>query len=194
MTVAGGNKNSTFDWTAERIAELRTKWESYESASDIASHFSGLPNGPSRSAVIGKVHRLKLEKRRDPWKRIPSPRSALELEARAERERQRLREKYAKRRLRLHQRQVFGGPIVNFTEDKPLPQEPPPPVEFFGIALLDLNRDECRYPRGEGASVLFCGQPQIEGSSYCRHCHSIVYAPSRPDRRKPFIPARGAAV
>lgn len=46
-------------WTDERVAELRRLWDEGKSASQIERAVGA----PSRSAVIGKVHRLGLEKR-----------------------------------------------------------------------------------------------------------------------------------
>lgn len=47
------------------------------------------------------------------------------------------------------------------------------------ILLIDLGRDDCRYPYGDGPFV-FCGHPQRGESSYCP-AHSIltVHTPQR---------------
>lgn len=47
-------------WTDERIETLKRRWAEGWSATEIASRLPGI----SRSAVLGKVHRLGLEKRR----------------------------------------------------------------------------------------------------------------------------------
>jgi len=43
------------------------------------------------------------------------------------------------------------------------------------ISLLELERDDCRYPYGgekEGEEITFCGHPRQPGSSYCTpHFH-----------------------
>ena len=46
-------------WTDERIETLKRLWSEGHSASQIAGELGGV----SRNAVIGKVHRLKLESR-----------------------------------------------------------------------------------------------------------------------------------
>jgi hypothetical protein len=184
--MGGGNKVSgTFDWTAARIAELRAKWEDCESATAIERHFAGLENSPSRSAILGKVHRLRLAKRREAWKRIEPARSSAELVARAERERQRVREKYARSRQR--KLAMMGPQLV----PDAYPVVDPPPPEFLGVSLIDLASTQCHYPRGEGP-YLYCGQPKERGS-YCGHCYRIVYTPHRPARRAPFIQRGWAA-
>ena len=51
-------------WTEERIATLKTMWESGSTASQIADELGGV----SRNAVIGKAHRLGLKARPSPVK------------------------------------------------------------------------------------------------------------------------------
>lgn len=58
------------------------------------------------------------------------------------------------------------------------------PYNFLGIKFMDLQPEHCRYPSGN--PTLFCGQPKMEGSSYCAHCHAICtnsptpHNPSQP--------------
>ena len=56
-------------WTDERIATLRKLWEDGHPASKIAEQLGGV----SRNAVIGKAHRLGLEKRPSPVKADKAP-------------------------------------------------------------------------------------------------------------------------
>ena len=67
--------------------------------------------------------------------------------------------------------------------DKP---RPPKPVKTFmaqavvprttdviprSVSLIDLRKNDCRYPYGDG-DFLFCGHPKMVGSSYCvAHFH-----------------------
>jgi hypothetical protein len=57
---AGINQNgvASIFWTEARIAGLRERWTAGESSSVVAAAF-----GTTRNAIIGKVHRLKLERR-----------------------------------------------------------------------------------------------------------------------------------
>jgi hypothetical protein len=58
------------------------------------------------------------------------------------------------------------------------------PHQFLGIPFLDLEPQHCRYPVGEDAAMLFCGQPRMEGSSYCEFCHAICHtAPASKGQR-----------
>jgi GcrA cell cycle regulator len=43
------------------------------------------------------------------------------------------------------------------------------------LSVIDLEPGDCRYPYGgdeEGEAITFCGHPQRQGSSYCRHIFS----------------------
>lgn len=48
-----------------------------------------------------------------------------------------------------------------------------PPADFLGIKFMDLQRGQCRYPRGEDV-ITFCGQPVQAGSSYCPSCRRMT--------------------
>jgi hypothetical protein len=41
--------------------------------------------------------------------------------------------------------------------------------------LLELEDGDCRYPFGESAPYLFCGDPAQDKSSYCSACHAIAW-------------------
>lgn len=60
-------------WTDERVGQLLTLWGEGKSATDISRHFLG---EVSRSAVIGKVHRLRLADRPTASKYTPKTRPA----------------------------------------------------------------------------------------------------------------------
>lgn len=93
-------------------------------------------------------------------------------------------------------RQPTSSPALQMRADE-IPERPPPAVrasEFHWsirppvfervtqarlrcvdvdprhLALLELERDDCRYPYGgdeEGEAITFCGHPRRDGSSYC---------------------------
>ena len=68
-------------------------------------------------------------------------------------------------------------------KSKPLPEEAFM-QDFIGLPLVELEANDCRYPQGEGP-YLFCGQPAIEGSSYCAYHHRLCHngIPERPVKR-----------
>jgi hypothetical protein len=101
------------------------------------------------------------------------------------------RQRIAKR-LKLRQPSHGGGAVM---VESVIREEPPPRPEFLGIALLDLQRRQCRFPQGEGASISFCGQKVISGESWCRDCYRIVYQAPRPAppsiEAAPYLPTGG---
>jgi hypothetical protein len=97
------------------------------------------------------------------------------------------RQRIAKR-LKVRQPSHGGGAVM---VESVIREEPPPRPEFLGIALLDLQRRQCRFPQGEGASISFCGQKTISGESWCRDCYRIVYQAPKPRIERPYLPTGG---
>lgn len=151
-------------WNDEKIVTLKRLWAEGHSASLIAMRI----NAPSRSAVIGKVHRLGLSGRVTHVRvrnRVPSvPKK----------------------------RQRFAKPITF-----PLRAKLPPLPEFDTpkgplVAFADLDRHHCRAsygdPQKEGFG--FCGCPTVPGTSYCedhvRRFHTSLEVKVRtPSKRAP---------
>jgi GcrA cell cycle regulator len=114
--------------------------------------------GVTRNAVIGKAHRLGLssKKQQQPAERKP---------------------RQAPNPARSHRRE---------------PAEPPSaailvmPAEFLNRTLEEIGQRDCRYPHGDRAPFLFCGQPVLEGSSYCAEHHGIAYHRATPHWREPL--------
>lgn len=63
-----------------------------------------------------------------------------------------------------------------------VPQKPEKRLRIGTVPLLDLKKDMCHFPFGEGAGILFCGEPVVPGKPYCEECARIVYQPSAPLR------------
>ncbi len=61
----------------------------------------------------------------------------------------------------------------------------PPAV---GVAFMDLEPGQCRWPLGNlsdrraPVADRFCGEPAIEGKSYCPRCHRRAYRPFQPHK------------
>lgn len=80
-----------------------------------------------------------------------------------------------------------GGRVrAPFTPPAPLYRPPDKPQWFLGVIFADLKPSylkpsHCRYPHGgeDGTPILFCGRPQMEGSSYCERCHPRCYSGGR---------------
>lgn len=153
-------------WTDERITRLRKLWGEGHSASQIASR---LDCGLSRCAVIGKVHRLKLPTRMTPERKARCYRSGpVSYEEKQRREAERMVRRMIAQRDRRQRKQDGSWPPLFIPE----PIKPP---DFLALTFGELKPESCRYPRGENSDMRFCGQPKMEGHSYCRYCYAITH-------------------
>ncbi len=135
-------------WTDERIAILRQMWAEGATAPAIAKRLGGL----SRSAVLGKIYRLRLGADvRAVAMKEQAPAEALQKPAALERRRP--------------------------EHDSALPPPPKPQPKGSsprGKTLLELRNDSCRWPNGDPAkrNFFFCGAPGADlegGRPYCAH-------------------------
>jgi GcrA cell cycle regulator len=134
-------------WTPDRIALLRELWGQGRTAEAIGARLGGL----SRSAVLGKIHRLRLcadqAPANVPQKNVPSPNKNTGIDAPARRRR---RTKYKKR--------ASAGSA-------------PAPARQYKT-LLELTNITCRWPHGRPGTdrFFFCGAPEADlehGVPYC---------------------------
>jgi len=138
------------EWNDELTTELKGLWAAGKSAGVIAREISrSAGTCITRNAVIGKVHRLKLDGRRtiearDGHERPPVP---------ADRKRRRPRPKLK-----------VWKPMPKVEPPPQLTEQPPtnPPVLLF-----DLEKRHCRWVIGDPSAMLFCGADRAEPSSYC---------------------------
>ncbi|QTC92825.1 GcrA family cell cycle regulator [Brevundimonas goettingensis] len=145
-------------WTQDRIDRLRTLWLQGRTAEQVAR---ALGADITRSAVLGKVHRLGLSAGRPapPVKRPVQPRPlppARPLPLKA----------VAKTRSRI-----------------PTPEDVP--VRETGLAtLLSVGRRDCRWPMGDPRAEGFslCGLKAVRGA-YCARHGAIAYRPAPENRR-----------
>jgi GcrA cell cycle regulator len=147
-------------WTDEREKKLRELWADGLSCSRIAREIGGI----TRNAVIGKAHRLGLDKRQDRInpqrarsaprpRRVPSPHGNA-----------------ARRAAR----------IVNFEPEPFVPRAVPLPS--LGLPVEEWTALTCKYIEGDDG--LACGHPSAPGKPYCRaHCE-IVYQRPPTEREK----------
>jgi hypothetical protein len=149
---------ATSPWTEEKTVRLEKLYADGVSFRDIAADIGGV----TRNAVIGKVHRMQLEPRREPVvikKKplifvVPQPR-------------RRSRSK------------------VNFTVTKP-PEPEPVPGKDYSCKITELTDTTCRYPlwKFDAATYsdkFYCGAPGAElsiGQPYCRK-HARLCNPQR---------------
>lgn len=143
-----------FDWNDEAVEALKKLWAQGLTAAQIADEMG---DGLSRSAVLGKVRRLKLKARQSP---------TTTLQERAA----------AGRALAAAQRGTKPNDRPRkITVDTSAFQADPVPEEELGndvthlVGIMDLTKDTCRWPHGDPLlpGFGFCGAQVQEGSPYC---------------------------
>lgn len=169
----------SFAWTDEAIETLRTLWAEGKSATEICQSIGAV----SRSAVIGKLHRLQVYRDGPPVRGTRKPRRTLSTQHRAayqvawkrrHREEQRLaREEKPKIKTFVH--------TTNLQNKRESRKNDPGLIEApivivapasKNLTLIQLKTKSCRWPTNpEGEQYRFCGHEQIEGRPYCEaHC------------------------
>lgn len=148
-------------WDERKIELLRKLWDEGLSAAQCAERIGGV----TRNAVIGKVHRLKLQLRgRQPGIAPPHKRGGW-------------------RNTRAILDAVRNTPRAYTPQDKPVKAKPKlpelpdswvPEPETLAPRVKDitaLSRHHCRWPIGDPREPGFgyCGRGPIEGLSYCPH-------------------------
>jgi len=157
------NSSGSHDWTEERIDLLKKLWADGLSCSQIAARIGG---GLSRSAIIGKVRRLKLKGRSD---------VALKL----------VQKRQAAANRPVHQ----ATPRAAVKAVAPPVRVKPAPVRLVvdnadgpGVPFLDIAaRGQCRWPLWglddhAVEDLRYCGHATAEGQTYCeRHRRRSIH-------------------
>lgn len=144
-------------WTDTQIESLKSLWAGGFSASQIAAQIG---DGLSRSAIIGKVHRLKLPGRTRPPSERRTPR-----EARLPRESHPWKSR--KRRTAFDSDEAIGLP---------------PDTSPDACTLLELTETSCRYPLGhpDKPDFRYCGTTcDPRQGPYCGRHMRLAYLPVR---------------
>ena len=141
-------------WTETRVKHMQDLWADGWSASQIARSLGGI----TRNAVIGKIHRLGIQ-RQGPSKPVKavvekSP-IAIKNSSSSTRTGVLSTQKIKARRQRMKCDQVH-------VEAKPK-----------HIGLMDLNDKTCRFPYVIDGVTTFCGCQKAEGSVYCAFHHNL---------------------
>jgi hypothetical protein len=134
-------------WTDERVEKLKELWSDGLSCTQVARALGGT----TRNAVIGKVHRLGIDRKAPSG---PKPRSV------------------PGHAPRMAQKSAEAKSIPeSVSEPTPVPAKP---TDL--ITLDKLGNDTCRYPdKMRDGEHLFCGAAPKEGSPYCSAHHAITH-------------------
>lgn len=170
-------------WTESHTRQLVEMWQEGHSCSQIAAAIGG---GLSRNAVIGKIHRMKLNAGRavrSPMPRAPKP-------PRQRAPRQSRKPKVAKPRSAY----APAGPddagandvVLKSAAWKPLPGTVP-------VALVDLQKGQCKWPIGDPRErdFGFCGCEAVPAKPYCPAHGRLSVATLAPAVPKVRTPAAG---
>lgn len=158
------------DWTDDRIERLKALWRDGLSAGEIATRLGRV----TRSAVLGKLHRLKL--RRDQTPKAKRERGAqfakIGVKARND-----------NRPVRPPRPQRPSAAIFALAPLREAPEEVVVPAhERRGLA--DMPDDNCHWPIGDPlkAEFHFCNRTKVPNLPYCEaHCRR-AYLPPEPRR------------
>lgn len=161
-------------WTDDRIAILKALWADGASATVIAKRLGGL----SRSAVLGKIYRLRL------CGGGPAA-AAVKQQVVAEGS-----SEPAALERRRPERDCAPSPFI-----KPQPES----LRQRAKSLLELTNDSCRWPHGDPGTrrFFFCGAPGADlegGRPYCAHHARRAYssAADADDGDSPVISVRNS--
>lgn len=159
MSIEPAKKGRPFEWTDEKVAELKR----LAAAGKLSMGGMGAELGVSRCAIGGKLHRLGI-------KTVPITRQ--EEEARFKRKQERAAARIRNQQYKARERKMEAkvDPVSAF--DGPLN------IPFNDLrSFSELSPNECRFIPGEppGPNYLACGNPTKAGESYCAHCKTIVF-------------------
>lgn len=148
----------TFSWTDENVSKLKGFYEANLSCSRIALEFG---NELTRNAVIGKVHRLGLERRgranvfhgNQKRSAVRKPRVV----------------KPTKFALSFNAATITKIPVASFEVRLAA-------VQPLHLDLMELTDATCRYPYGDGPFT-FCGCATRNEKPYCAAHYELAYRP-----------------
>ncbi len=196
------------NWEPSHDEQLRTMWGAGNSAKEISI---AMACGFTRNAIIGRIFRLGLSDRsrrtqqaaRQQSGRADADRRLTQVVRMVARKQHKPKPKETVRNVSVSTAQQQARTTVAVALGRAEPVFTPTQFTvressavFLGLKLLDLGRNDCRFPRGgddDGTPILFCGQRQQEGSSYCPDCSRIAFhQPSTPEQIARAARARAA--
>lgn len=156
-------------WTVERIDVMKWLYASGAPASLIAAELNEMTDSEfTRNAVIGKVHREKLELRGKTWNNR---------EAKSKKTRVPRKPSVSIHAARWGAIDPAALPPIGLEEIRLADVVP------RHVSLLELQCNECRYPYGD-CDFTFCGH-KTDGASYCRPHTALTTKPQHHLRGRP---------
>ena len=143
-------------WTDERVDELKARWQDGETSREIQFNMGAR----SRNAVLGKAYRLGL------WRATVQNNAA------------RVSNKARRKALR-----YVDNRYVVVREEAV--EEPPPSIFKNPVPFAELAAEHCRWPGEAGPQMMFCGEPKLNGYSYCSHHCRIAFVKPGATPRAP---------
>lgn len=146
------------NWTADNIERLRVLWLKGLTCSQIAAEL-----GTTKNSIIGKVHRLKLDRRR-----VGTPRKGQNYPRPSEPRKPRIT-------------------LPKTAKIRSLPMSIPAPVTE-GVSIVDVTG--CRFPVGTGdvpGGHLFCNCEQRAKSMFCEYHSAIAFTANTKERRLTWL-------
>lgn len=144
-------------WDDDAIKKLSDLWSTGATATMIAREF-----GSTRSAILGKVHRLNLPGR------VVTTADKRAVRAR----RQRIMADIAPKPLPDRKEKPAKVRVIYAADGE---RE----MQIVGRPMLDASRTACRWPIDGGLPRLCCSAPTLPGHSWCRSHAGIAYARPR---------------
>lgn len=156
------------EWTAERSDIAVAMWERGWSASEIALELRGV----SRSAVIGRLHRLGKTRSYAPGNvNKPTPRP------RKPRQPRKPKQNHSNAPATPAQHKAARANFVAAAESTELPAD----VSPVACTLEELDNTRCRWPMGDPGTEAFrfCGAPPLSTGPYCSRHADLAFTPAR---------------
>ena len=172
MSMVMGVDQETRFWTTTRVEKLKSMWQEGKNAAQIAIALGH----PSRSAILGKIHRMKMSVRYKFPRSTPGtaqPKKALP---------QRPVFKYKAAPLPEKKIMEFApkiAPVSIETKELVIPQSE-------RVTLEQLHVGMCHWPFGDPRSPDFryCGAKSPVEQPYCPYHQQIAYQPPNDRRRE----------
>jgi len=148
-------------WTDDKIKQLKKLWAEGYTTGEIGKKLN-----VSKNAVVGKAHRLGLESRPSPIRRVMEDNEEVEsaednVEANAKTE---VVESKSKKRANSAKEVKVPSPVK-----KAVAKQPKKKI----VKIEDLSMNSCRWPIGDPKEegFHFCGKETYNGKPYClEHC------------------------